>query len=320
MKLKNVLLVVDDIEISKAFYKELFGLDVVTDFGGNVILTEGLVLQEQGIWERFIHKNVVPGGHSAELYFEENDMDGFLKKLDTCCYEISYVNQLMEHEWGQRVIRIYDPDRHMIEIGESMEYVARRFWDMGMTLEQVAEKTQLPLLQVQELCRMNNRVFMRASKEDQREILQLYRSVIDMDGCTWSMEYPNEAILKEDMERQNIFCIKNQQGEIMGTISIDVDEAVGRLACWTEGLQPVAELARLGVKKQYQNQGIAKELLKGAMQELVCRGYNGVHFLVSKTNERAIRSYEKLGFRIQGDCSLYGEDWWCYEKELEINR
>ena len=56
MKLKNVLIVVEDIEKSKAFYKELFGLDVVVDFDGNVILTEGLVLQDKKIWEKFIER------------------------------------------------------------------------------------------------------------------------------------------------------------------------------------------------------------------------------------------------------------------------
>ena len=44
MKLKNVLIVVKDMEKSKKFYHDLFGLDVVLDNGGNVILTEGLVL------------------------------------------------------------------------------------------------------------------------------------------------------------------------------------------------------------------------------------------------------------------------------------
>lgn len=317
MKLKNVLLVVRDIEKSKTFYKELFGLDVVTDFGGNVILTEGLVLQDGAIWERFIDRNVVSGGNDAELYFEDNDMDGFLKKLETSHYDIDYVNQLMEHDWGQRVIRIYDPDKHIIEIGESMEYVARRFRNMGMSPEQVAEKTQLPLSYVQEICKGDDLVFASATEEDQEEILSLYRSAIGTEGCTWSMEYPNEDILKDDIEHQRIFCMKNQSGEIVGIISVDVDEEVGKLACWTEGLKPAAELARLGVKRQYQNMGIAKLLLEGAMRELVRRGYKGVHFLVSKTNERAIRAYAGMGFRISGECNLYGENWWCYEKELE---
>lgn len=149
MKLKNILFVVEDIEKSKAFYRDLFGLQVVMDFGGNVILTEGLVLQERSIWERFIGKEIIKGGNAAELYFEENDIDSFLKKLEQSSYPVEYVNPLMEHDWGQRVIRIYDPDWHVIEVGESMEYVARRFLKQGMTVEQVAERTQLPLSQVE---------------------------------------------------------------------------------------------------------------------------------------------------------------------------
>ena len=120
MKLKNVLIVVEDIEKSKAFYKELFGLDVV-DFDGNVILTEGLVLQDKKIWEKFIEREVIPKGNDAELYFEETDLEGFSQKLENSSFDIEYVNRMIEHDWGQRVIRIYDPDKHMIEIGEPME-------------------------------------------------------------------------------------------------------------------------------------------------------------------------------------------------------
>lgn len=149
MKLKNILFVVEDIEKSKTFYTDLFGLMVVTDFGENVILTEGLVLQEKKLWEKFIESNVSVGGNDAELYFEENDIDGFLKKLEQSNFVIEYLNKCMEHHWGQRVIRIYDPDRHVIEIGESMEYVARRFLKTGMTVEQVAKKTGLPLSHVE---------------------------------------------------------------------------------------------------------------------------------------------------------------------------
>lgn len=145
MHLKNILFVVDDIEKSKAFYRELFGLEVVTDFGKNVILTEGLVLQERELWERFIGEKVCYSGKDAELYFEENDIDAFLEKLEQSRFSIKYLNRCMEHAWGQRVIRLYDPDGHVIEIGETLEYVVRRFLKEGMTVEQTAEKTQLAL-------------------------------------------------------------------------------------------------------------------------------------------------------------------------------
>ncbi|WP_418745766.1 VOC family protein [Frisingicoccus sp.] len=151
MHLKNILIVVEDIEISKKFYKELFGLEVVADFGENVVLTEGLALQQRKLWETFIDKKVIRGGNDAELYFEENHIDAFLERLDNSTFDIEYLNRCKEHDWGQRVIRLYDPDRHVIEVGEEMEYVARRFLKQGMTAEQTAKKTQLPLSKVEAL-------------------------------------------------------------------------------------------------------------------------------------------------------------------------
>ena len=121
MRLKNILLVVEDIEKSIAFYKELFGLQVLKDFDGNIILTEGLVLQDRKIWENLVEKEVSYGGNASELYFIENDLEGFQEKLDNCSFEINYAHKLKTHSWGQRVIRIYDPDGHMIEIGEPPE-------------------------------------------------------------------------------------------------------------------------------------------------------------------------------------------------------
>lgn len=121
MKLKNILIVVNDIELSKRFYKDLFGLEMILDNDGNVILTEGLVLQDKHIWESFIERDVVWRGHDTELYFEERDIDGMLKKLDESPYEIEYINRDLMHSWGQRVIRLYDPDGHVIEIGEPMQ-------------------------------------------------------------------------------------------------------------------------------------------------------------------------------------------------------
>lgn len=149
MKLKNILFVVEDIEQSKSFYRDLFGLQIVNDFGENVILTEGLVLQEKKLWEKSIERIVSVGGNDAELYFEENNMDGFLDKLEKSNFNIEYLNPCIEHDWGQRVIRILDPDKHVIEIGESMEYVARRLLKAGMTVEQVAEKTRMPLSHIE---------------------------------------------------------------------------------------------------------------------------------------------------------------------------
>lgn len=117
MRLKNVLIVVNDIEKSKRFYKELFGLDVILDNDGNVILTEGLVLQDKAIWQEFLQKDIQPKNNASELYFEERNIEAFAEKLENYGEKIEYVNRLMEHTWGQKVIRFYDPDGNLIEVG-----------------------------------------------------------------------------------------------------------------------------------------------------------------------------------------------------------
>lgn len=115
-----VLIVVRDIEKSRKFYQDLFGLDPVFDNDGNMILTEGLVLQDEKIWKSFIDRDVIMKSNSCELYFEEQDIESFVEKLEKLYPTIEYVNRLMTHSWGQRVIRFYDLDGNLIEVGTPM--------------------------------------------------------------------------------------------------------------------------------------------------------------------------------------------------------
>ena len=120
MKLKNVLIVVNDTEKSVAFYRELFGLQVVLKSDGNVIMTEGLVLQDRQIWEQTIQKDVVPGNHAMELYFEETDWERFVEKFEGYGDAIRYLNESVVNSFGKRIVRFYDPDGNLIEVGESV--------------------------------------------------------------------------------------------------------------------------------------------------------------------------------------------------------
>lgn len=120
MRLKNVLIVVDDIEKSKKYYHDLFGLNVILDNEGNMILTEGLVLQEKKYWEEFLNKDIIPRNNHSELYFEEANIEDFVKKLEELYPETEYVNKLITHSWGQKVVRFYDLDGNLIEVGTPM--------------------------------------------------------------------------------------------------------------------------------------------------------------------------------------------------------
>lgn len=151
MKFKSHLLVVMDMEKSKVFYRNVLGLRVVMDFGANITLTGGVSLQTRDSWIDFIDEDesgIVFHGNDAELYFEEDDFDGFLEKLSSIG-EIQYVHLVKEHSWGQRVVRFYDPDHHIIEVGENLMDVCRRFLKSGLTVEETAKRMGVPVTLVQ---------------------------------------------------------------------------------------------------------------------------------------------------------------------------
>ncbi len=130
MKLKNILIVVKDVEGSASFYHDLFGLEVILRGEGKVIMTEGLVLQDRAVWERALGERVMVPNHAMELYFEEPDLDGFIRKLDR--YQESHrwpgaaERRLAEHPWGQRVLSLLDPDGIMLEVGTPVDQISYR--------------------------------------------------------------------------------------------------------------------------------------------------------------------------------------------------
>ena len=143
LKYTSTLIAVADMEISKQFYHDVLGLEVAADFGDNVTLDGGIALQTMNTWKTFIRTdNVVLPNNAGELYFEEEDMDTFcdhLKKFDIC-----YVHPLFEHRWGQRVVRFYDPDKHIIEVGEKLDAVILRFMENGLSAEETAVRMDIP--------------------------------------------------------------------------------------------------------------------------------------------------------------------------------
>ena len=140
MKHVCMLISVADINAARKFYKNLFGLEVFQDYGRNIAFTCGLALQQDFDWLVDLPKEkVIKKSNNAEIVFEEQDFDSFLNKLKEYP-DIEYLGEVIEHSWGQRVIRFYDLDGHIIEVGEDMKMVIKRFLDSGMTMEEVSVK------------------------------------------------------------------------------------------------------------------------------------------------------------------------------------
>lgn len=151
MKYGGVCIAVKDINLSKKFYQDLFGLEIFQDYGINVSFG-GLSLQQDFDWLIGVSKESISGkSHNMELYFEEDNFDSFIVKLEQS-NDIQYIgNGVKEAGWGQRSIRFYDLDGHIIEVGESMKMVVKRFLNSGMSMEETSKRMDVSIADLETL-------------------------------------------------------------------------------------------------------------------------------------------------------------------------
>ena len=119
MRFVNPIPFVRDVAASKAFYTSLLGLRIAEDHGHFVRFETGFAIHdgarlEQTIWGSS-PASASYGRRDVLLYFEEEDLDALFERIRS---QIELIHPIETQVWGQRVFRFYDPDGHVIEIGE----------------------------------------------------------------------------------------------------------------------------------------------------------------------------------------------------------
>lgn len=158
--------------------------------------------------------------------------------------------------------------------------------------------------------------FRKATEADLDEIWELYRSLVDLPGCTWNEEYPSREIISGDIGRGDQFCLVAEDGRIAASAAVHPADELEKLFQWNGKLKAPCELSRLGVGLEVQNQGVGKRLLMLLLEEARRRGYDGMQMLVGQENHAALSLYRSLGFAICGETHCYETDWFCLEKEF----
>jgi len=155
LKFIGPLIVVKDVPRSRYFYENLLGQTVKYDFGEDVQFEGIFSIHQQDHFQRLLgneaHHTVTSKSHSFELYFETDDLEAIQQRLKAAGVE--FIHEIQAQPWGQRVMRFYDPDGHVIEIGESLETVVLRFHRQGLSDEEVSRKSSMPVSFVEEVIR-----------------------------------------------------------------------------------------------------------------------------------------------------------------------
>jgi len=150
---RGCVLFVTDIARSRAVYEGAFGLVPEVETGAMVAYKGGLA-----IWEATSARTVVYGDpmegvgtatrHGAEVWFETDDPEGSSRRVAAA--GLTFLHPVREEAWGQKTFRCFDPDGHLIEVGETMAGFIRRMRAEGMDASAIAEKTGMTKWAVQE--------------------------------------------------------------------------------------------------------------------------------------------------------------------------
>ncbi|BDZ71839.1 VOC family protein [Methanobacterium petrolearium] len=141
------LITVKDIEKSRKFYVEVLNQEVEIDHGANLAFKGGFAIHDidhyQGLLGDSAPVKTDVEKNFMELYFESEDLKGVQEKLESIGSK--FIHGIREQPWGQRVMRFYDPDGYIIEVGEPLEFVIRRFATQCLSTEEISEKSSMPI-------------------------------------------------------------------------------------------------------------------------------------------------------------------------------
>jgi len=142
MKYICPLIAVSDLRKSRDFYVNLLNQRVKFDFGENITFHGDFAIHLDSHYNELIEKPVTYGGNNFELYFEEKNIEQFVDKLKE--NDVKFVHDIKEQPWRQKVVRFYDLDKNIIEVGEPLEFLTFRLHNEGLKIADIAATTNMP--------------------------------------------------------------------------------------------------------------------------------------------------------------------------------
>jgi catechol 2,3-dioxygenase-like lactoylglutathione lyase family enzyme len=143
MKFICTLIVVEDVQKSRFLYEQILGQTVKMDYGENITFHGDFAIHQKSHFKSLInHYPILSKSNNFELYFEDDNLETIVKKLKDNGFE--FIHKIVEQPWKQKVIRFYDYDKNIIEIGERMEHVAYRLSKQNYSIEEISKITYFP--------------------------------------------------------------------------------------------------------------------------------------------------------------------------------
>jgi len=152
IRFHSTVIMTEDFEKMKNFYFNILKQEIEVDFGNCISFKNGLSLwklnKDFTISKKLGRTYDKSGNKNMEFCFETDAFDNIVEELSKL--DLIYLHKAIEEPWGQRTIRFYDPENNLIEIGETVSCFVKRFYNQGLSIEEVAQRTSVPIEFVKE--------------------------------------------------------------------------------------------------------------------------------------------------------------------------
>lgn len=164
----------------------------------------------------------------------------------------------------------------------------------------------------------------KATENDLQDLYSLYRRTADhmkqngLNQWNWGL-YPTEEMIRNDVEHGEMYIVR-MDGVLAAAISLTetMDPEYTEVS-WTGGIRP-GFFHRLAIDPPQQGAGIGGDVLDDAIQILRRAGCDCVRCDTNRENKRAMRLYEKMGFRKCGTVhwdDTPEENYFAFDKPLK---
>jgi catechol 2,3-dioxygenase-like lactoylglutathione lyase family enzyme len=153
IQFNSSVIITEQVDVLADFYREVLQQEVTSDFGACLLFSCGLSIWKPAA-EHVVrgHLQREPGtARPFELCFETDDFDGARSRLKQ--NRVRFLHDTLLESWGQYVVRFFDPDGNLVEVGESIPCFVKRLHREGLSIDEVAQKTSVPIDTVKQICR-----------------------------------------------------------------------------------------------------------------------------------------------------------------------
>jgi len=160
----------------------------------------------------------------------------------------------------------------------------------------------------------------KAKISDLGNIMIMYKScvkgMIANDIDQWDDTYPDIETINQDLEKQSYYVVE-EKGEIIGGINIDQNQDKTYLDIdWEDKSNSFLVVHRLGVKEEFWNKKIGKDLMLFTEKLVIEKGLKSIRLDTYSGNPKAMEFYRRLGYRELGSINLKPNknEYYCFEK------